>query len=215
MWVAKFYFKGDKIFFGEIAKKFNIILTGYPISSYERNKQLYINLIGTIKGEVKNKSQIVNYLKKSKYLINIEENNDFLNLLVKEDKKFKFFYSPFFIYLSPVLIDNRGFYHYHLGCWEKDELAKLLGFVERGYDYKLLSLKQEKVKNISILGLQPNLTKKQKRVFELAVERGYYEYPKKIELKELAKEAGISYSTFQQHLKYAERKINNFFVGKY
>ena len=66
MWVVKFEFDGSKIFFGQLAKKFNIDLTGYPISSYEKNRNLYINLVGTIKGELKNKSEIFNFLKKSK-----------------------------------------------------------------------------------------------------------------------------------------------------
>ena len=117
--------------------------------------------------------------------------------------------------MFPTSIDNNGNYTYHLGSWERKEIEKLLTFVEKNYDYKLLSFKQEKIQNISILGVQPNLTEKQKNVFELAVKKGYYEYPKKIELKELAKLSGIAYSTFQQHLKYAERKINKFFYGKY
>lgn len=215
MWVTKFDFDGSDIFFGQTAKKFNLNIKGYPISSYEKNKRLYVNLIGSVKGDLKNKSKIINFLKKSKYVIYLEENNDFLNLLIKEDKKFKPFYNPFFIYLSPVLIGNQGTYHYHLGSWQRQEITKLLTFIEKNYNYKLLSLKQEKIKNISILGIQPNLTEKQKKAYELAVEKGYYNYPKKIDIKRLAKLSGISYSTFQQHLKYAEKKINEFFVGKY
>lgn len=215
MWVIKFSFEGEKVFFGQVAKQFNINLTGYPVSSYEKNKQLFVNLIGTIEGETNNKTNIINFLKKSKYVKHIEENNDFLNLLIKEDPEFKLFYSPFFIYLSPISIDSSGKYHYHLGSWERKEIEKLLNFLDKNYYYSLLYFKQEKVQNISILGVQPNLTDKQKKAFELAVKKGYYEYPKQIELKELAKLSGISYSTFQQHLKYAERKINSFFYGKY
>jgi len=213
MWVVKFEFDGSEVFFGQIAKKFNIDITGYPISSYEKNNNLYINLIGTVKEKVNQK--IINFLKKSKYVIHLEENNNLLNLLIKEDKKFKPFYSPFFIYLSPVLIDKKGTYHYHLGSWNRDEITKLIKFLDKNYKSKLLNLKQRKINNISILGVQPDLTEKQRKAFELAVNNGYYDYPKKIELKELAKISKISYSTFQQHLKYAEKKINNFFLGKY
>ena len=42
---------------------------------------------------------------------------------------------------------------------------------------------------------------------ELAINAGYYNYPKKITLPELAKKMKISYSTFQAHLKKAEGKI--------
>ncbi len=215
MWVAKFEFDGKNVFFGEAANKFNVTITGYPISSYEKNRQLYLNLIGTVKGDHEKKLELIKFLKKSKPIINLEENNDFLNILITEDKNFKLFYSPFFIYLSPVLIDNKGIYHYHIGSWRRQEITNLIKFIEQNYQLNLKSLKQEKIQNISILGFQPNLTKKQKNAYESAVKNGYYEYPKSIELKDLAKLSKISYSTFRQHLKYAEKKIGEFFIGKY
>ena len=215
MWAVKFQFEGSNVFFGQAAKTFNISLTGYPVSSYEKNNQLFLNLIGTIQGEEKDKQRFLKFLKKSKYTLKLEENNDFLNILIKEDKKFKPFYSPYFVYLSPVKIDNLGNYFYHLGSWQREEITKLLNFVEKNYGYKFQNLKQEKINNISILGVQPNLTEKQRKAYELAVKEGYYEYPKKIEIKKFAKISRISYSTFQQHLKYAEKKISEFFIGKY
>ena len=53
----------------------------------------------------------------------------------------------------------------------------------------------------------PFLTKGQKRAIELATQRGYYNFPRKTELKHLAKEAGISLSTFREHLRKAEKKV--------
>ena len=35
----------------------------------------------------------------------------------------------------------------------------------------------------------------------------YYNFPRKTELKDMAKEAGISLSTFREHLRKAEKKI--------
>ena len=53
----------------------------------------------------------------------------------------------------------------------------------------------------------PDLTKKQKQALELAINNGYYDYPKKITMEKLAKLMKISYSTYQQHLKTSESKI--------
>jgi len=53
----------------------------------------------------------------------------------------------------------------------------------------------------------PELTQKQKRALEIAINNGYYDYPKKIKMEKLAKIMGVSYSTYQQHLKTAEGKI--------
>jgi len=215
MWVVRFTFNGSGVFFGKGAKQCNLNLTGYPISSFEKNNTFFVNIVGTIKGEEKNKKEFADYLKNSKYVKKFEIKNDFLIGFIKEDYIFKPFYSPSFIYLSPVFIDNKGTYYYHLGCWERKEIEKLLNHAEKYPNYELITLEQEDIENVSITGIQPDLTKKQKHAYELAVKNGYYKYPKQTELKDLAKLSGISYSTFQQHLKYAEKKISSFFVGKY
>lgn len=215
MWTVKFSFDCEEILFGKLAKRFNLELTGYPISSYEQSKQLYLNIVGTIKGNTKDKEQFIKKLKKEKSILKLEYNNDLLNILLIEDKKYSPFYSPYFIYISPVKVDSQGRYHYYLGSWQREELNKLISHVKSNYNFKFKKIVQEKLSNISILGLQPNLTEKQSNSYELATKEGYYEYPKQIDLKQLAKLSKISYSTFQQHLKYAEKKISKFFSGRY
>ncbi len=215
MWVLKFEIDGSESLFGKIAKKFNINLTGYPISSYEKDKQLFVNIVATLSGEEKNKKKLIAFIKKDKHILNLEEKDNFLVLLVKEDYSFKPFYNPHFVHINPVLVDKEGKYLLHIASWDRKKIEQLINFASKIYRYKLIKIKQEKIENISLIGLQPNLTQKQKRVYELAVESGYYEYPKKITLDKLAKISNLSYSTFQQHLKYAEKKINNFFLGKY
>ncbi len=215
MWVLKFILKGEDIFFGSLAKRFNLTITGYPVSRHEKAKGLFINLVGNVTGYEKDEESIIRFLKRSKYFLKMESNGNFFNLLIKEDKKFAPFYSPSFIYLSPVKIDHSGIYTYHLGSWGKEDLSDLLKFIGKNYSYKILHFRQESIKSVSILGVQPNLTEKQRSAYELAVKKGYYEYPKRIDIKQLAKLSGISYSTFQQHLKYAEKKISEFFTGRY
>jgi predicted DNA binding protein len=62
--------------------------------------------------------------------------------------------------------------------------------------------------------LHPELTDKQKTAIELAIKNGYYEYPRKIELKKLAKIMKVSYSTYQAHLRKAEKSLIPFFFEK-
>jgi len=51
-----------------------------------------------------------------------------------------------------------------------------------------------------------NLTAKQEQALKLAIQRGYYEWPKKVTLEELAGMSGITRVTFQNHLRKAEEK---------
>jgi predicted DNA binding protein len=79
---------------------------------------------------------------------------------------------------------------------------------------ELISVKEEKITSFTITSIQPELTNKQKRAVELAINNDYYEYPRKIELKKLAKLMNLSYSTYQAHLRKAEKKLIKFLYLK-
>ena len=133
MWVLKFEFDGSTVLFGKIAKQLSLQITGYPISNYKRGNVLLLNLIGTIKGKDERKKKCMHMLKQNKNIVHMEQSNGFLNILLKENTFFELFYSSYFLYLSPVLIDEKGAYHYHIGSWKREELSKLIEFVKKKY----------------------------------------------------------------------------------
>ena len=53
----------------------------------------------------------------------------------------------------------------------------------------------------------PKLTALQKMALELAINEGYYEAPKKTNLRELARLSKVSLATYQKHLQKAEAKV--------
>lgn len=55
--------------------------------------------------------------------------------------------------------------------------------------------------------VSPELTERQRRAMELAIKNGYYDSPRKTNIKKLAKISGLSFSTFQVHLRKAEEKL--------
>ena len=59
------------------------------------------------------------------------------------------------------------------------------------------------------------ITDKQKAALETAVAHGYYHYPRKTTVEELAKISGISRSTFQEHLRKAEAKLIPKYIGEW
>ena len=56
-------------------------------------------------------------------------------------------------------------------------------------------------------GLSRSLTDRQEEVLRLALEAGYYDQPKRVTIKELARRLGVAPSTFQEVLQRAERKV--------
>jgi len=77
-----------------------------------------------------------------------------------------------------------------------------------------IQLKEGRIDNITVAGILPKVTKKQKQALQLSIENGYYDYPKKIGLVELAGKMKRSYSTFQAHLKKAEGKLLKYMIER-
>ena len=71
----------------------------------------------------------------------------------------------------------------------------------------MLSIKKGKLTSISIFNISPQITKKQKEAFELAIKESYYAYPRKIDVKHLSRLAGVAFSAFHGRLRKAERSL--------
>jgi len=101
-----------------------------------------------------------------------------------------------------------------IGTFDKKILDKLIINLEKLYKLKIHYIQERKIKNISIIKENPELTKKQKKAIEIAIKNGYYNYPRKTSVKELAKISKLSFSTFQAHLRKAEKKLIPFYFEK-
>ena len=208
MWVLKLELESENQFLGKMAIKHNITMSGYPISFSEKKKYLEVINCGLMFGTEENKKYLIKDFKTSKIVSNIERNNDFIIIQMKVPKFMKPFFNPEIIQVSPVLINPSIKKHlWTLASFKREILEKVLKFAKEKHNAKLLKFKQEPVNNISISSVLPNLSKKQYDAFNLAIREGYYDFPKKTDLKSLAKLMGISYSTYQEHLKRAESKV--------
>jgi len=95
---------------------------------------------------------------------------------------------------------------------DRGELNKLVEAAVKYHHGELFSIKEEKLKGISSLELVPQLTDKQLLALKSAFKEGYYDYPRKLTIPQLARKAGKAYSTFQEHLSKAEGKLVEFFL---
>jgi len=64
-----------------------------------------------------------------------------------------------------------------------------------------------RLKELAPIDERPILTLRQKQVINAAVERGYYEFPRKISLTELSRVLGVKPSTLSEILRSAERRF--------
>lgn len=207
MWVAKIKMNGEKALFGSRTKAFGISLSGYPVSVFERADGIYVYVVCFVFGGSRNIREFVHDLKRDRRVINLEQQGNFLIGQIREPRDFGPIYNSKIIYLEPAIITDRGEEFFTLGSWDKKELATFVNLVETTHQGELLSIRQEKINSVSIVSIQPELTTQQRKAMEIAVQHGYYHYPRKTDLERLAKLMNVSYSTYQAHLRKAEKKL--------
>jgi len=208
MWVMKLRLESKDQFLGRMAIKHKVSMTGYPLSYYKDDKWIYLIACGFMFGKEKNKNAMFKDIKKQPEFVKIEIKNDFAIIITKQPLFAEPVYDPRIIRLEPVIINHKEKKHiWNLASFDKKLLTKVYKFAKKYLGAEILKLKEERISNISITRLLPELTKKQKQALEIAINNGYYDYPKKINMEKLAKIMKISYSTYQAHLKKAEGKI--------
>jgi len=208
MWVLKIKLDSDKQFVGKLAIKHKISLAHYPISTYKDKKWLYLIAAGLIFGKEENKKAFIKDLKKQPFIVEYEFKNDFGIGIVKQPLYTEPMWDARIIRLSPVIINYKEKKNImHLGSFSKEPLMKIFKLTKKTLNAEMIKINKEKITNISFTTTLPELTKKQKQAFEVAMHNGYYEYPRTVELKQLAKIMKVSYSTYQEHLRKAESKI--------
>jgi predicted DNA binding protein len=208
MWVLRIKVDAKKQLMGSIAVKHNISIEGYPLSYYKDKKGLYLNFCGFVYGEEKDKKAFFKELEKRPEVIEYEMKKDFGIGVIQQPLYTEPFWSPRLFWINPIFVNPKEAKHiWHLGSFDRNVLEKILKLAEKNLNAELLKFKEEKLANISITKIRPNLTEKQKKALDLAMKEGYYEVPRKTELRKLAKARGIAFSTFQVHLRKAEEKI--------
>lgn len=211
MWVAKIRFSEKGTLIGTKAQKHSVNLFAFPLSYYYGRKWIVVSIAGTVFGKEKDKKKFVRELKKEKRVVNFELNEDFFIGIIKEPIYAKLIYNKDVIHLAPALISDKGYEIMTIGCFKREPLIKIANLFEKKRNGKLLLIQQKKIKSISVMRAHPDLTDKQKHAIDLAIKHSYYNSPRKTSVKKLAKLAGLSFSTFQVHLRKAEQKLIPYF----
>ena len=209
MWTARILIGYNKdSLISNLCKKYSVSVYGYPASYNILNKNVIINgsiVFNGLKNDINN---FVKELKKDHRFINIELNNNYGIMSVKQHIANSLIFSPDIIPIKPYEVNKSGDYIFELGSWNKQSLTKLVeNYRKYNFNIKLLWIKNIKPKNIFTISALTNLTDKQEHCLRLAIENNYYDYPRKITLEKLAEIAKISYSTYQFHLRKAEKKV--------
>lgn len=113
--------------------------------------------------------------------------------------------------LVPPLRYADGMRHCRVLALEAERLTGLYRSLLESFDVDVGAKRElEGVPSVSPAGFEgsaPTLTRRQRQVFGLALERGYYELPREVSMVEIAAEVGIDRRTAEEHRRRAERKV--------
>jgi len=208
MWVAKIKLKHDCII-GNRCEKFNIMLQSLDLGEQKEKGRIMTSSMHQLIGEEAQINKFISDLKKDKRTHHLERNGNTLFLIESAKKKpaSQFIKKKIFV-IKPMITDTKGFEHWEIASHTKEELMIFIKKVKKFTDnFELFSIKDTPLKNIYFPKIMPELTDLQKKALELAIKDGYYQAPKKTNLRALAKKMGVSLATYQAHLQKAESKI--------
>ena len=209
MWILKLKIKHNCTI-GNKCEKYNVVSYSIPLSSWKEKGFSYTSERHTLEGKDRSVRNFLRDIKRDKKITNLEISGNTMFFVGRSKEKIpSSFYNQKMFFTRPVFVDEKGYEFWEVASYEKNELSKFLKMIEKQkYDYlEILQFKNVKLENIYFPAIAPDLTKKQKEIFELAVKEGYYDIPKRTDLTKLAKENGISVATLQEHLKRAESKV--------
>jgi predicted DNA binding protein len=218
MWVARFKLKDDEDIYSPLCEKHRTEFFAFPYTNFIRDRKINLLVGGVISGSEENKRGFLEDLNKDKRVKNIEQHHDFILVhaqhpISRESKaEIKIFYNPQYIRVKPVHVASDGWEYWEVACLDREELNKLVRAAVKHYHGELSSMKREILKSVTSLGLMTNLTEKQFEAINVAFKEGYYRYPRRLTLPQLAEITKKSYSTFQENLRKAERKIIEHFL---
>lgn len=210
MWVLKLKIKHDCTI-GNRCEQFNVVSYSIPLGNWRERGFNFTSERHTLEGDKRNVGSFITDIKKDKRVLNLEIDKNTLFFIGKSKgtKIPSSFYNPKMFFPKPVFVDKQGYEFWEIASWDRSVLTNFLSKLkkQRDMEIKMLSFKDTRLNDVYFPSVMPPLTEKQKRVFELAVEEGYYDIPKRTDLKKLSKLMKISLATFQEHLKRAEAKI--------
>lgn len=208
MWVLKLKLDSDKQFLGSLAIRHKVSMLGYPLSYWKDDDWLYSLQCGFMFGSEKNIRRLVADYRKHPQSVKMEIKKDFVVAINKQPLYSEAVYDPRIIRIDPVVINHKEKKHiWHLASFDKKLLMKVYAFAKKHLNAKIITFSRKKLDTVSVFRFLPDLTAKQRQALEVAITNGYYDYPKKTDLRRLARIMGVSYATYQQHLKTAEGKI--------
>ncbi|MEK6954268.1 MAG: helix-turn-helix domain-containing protein [Candidatus Micrarchaeota archaeon] len=209
MWVAEFKVWHETSETMKLTARYDVVVTSIYLNEFRRGGHTYITKALAVNGP-----QWKEYLKEllkheKRYHINkIEGNHVYFTIPYTSYSYHVLIMEQDVFFVKPFILKG-GYEYWFVGSWRKENLLKLKNRIARHSEHakmELLSLKEGEV-DFFVPDILERLPEKRREVLRRAVELGYYEFPRRINLKQLAKKLHLSPATVREHVRFAENAL--------
>ncbi len=215
MWLLKFEYSHKDCMFSKIILEKNLIMYGYPINYFEEKNKILLIGLQILSGKQKNIDQYIRKTKKVMHIERVSYNTILFRTKIKKNiDYYKNLYNNKAFYQSPI-IHKEGMEIFSISSWDRKVLSKIIKNIQENKNtthFRILRFQRTKMKEIFIPQILDKLTRRQREIVSFAKQKGYFDYPKKITLQDMAKQLNVNKSTLHEIIRRAESRIMNFFI---
>jgi predicted DNA binding protein len=206
MWVAQYSFDASKALIGGLAVKNKVSISVFPFYVQERGDEVRVSFF--INFHKDKPGNFLKDLRKNKSLVFCNSRGSVAFGQLIEPLRNNVFYNPEVTHIKPWIVDGaNGLETFTVASWQRKSLTNIADAIKVKHMGKMDYIKWRDTEEFFILSAVPGITPQQRKAFDLALEAGYYDYPRRTNFRELAKRMKVSYSTFQAHIQKAEKKL--------
>ena len=215
MWVADFRVWHKGSLFIALWDKYKLHAYSRYLNTYEERGVPKIMREAVFWGENSNKAVDFIRLWPSSKIIYSEKNR-----VIFSTNAIKSFHSTVLsseVFLMNPILEEYGWQFWTLGSSSKENLLKFFNKIKSMQGeakIELIQIKKATLDEFSLVS-KPTIDFRDVEWWQRAMNEGYYEYPRKISLKDLSKKLGVPFSTLKDHLRKTELSLMKEISRKY
>jgi predicted DNA binding protein len=212
MWITKLKLMHKDCPIVTRCKRFRLVVFSYPSTWYvERGKKFSTTTCYFQSSDESKKNAFIEDLRADKRITHLEISGNIFSYeidLGKKGEHVMLYYARQIIFVKPVVNHYDGHEYWEVASWKREVLEQFIDELKTHMDAcVILKIENVPLTDVYFPNVLPKLSKGQQEAIELAYNEGYYSYPRKVSLEDLARISQVGVSTFQEHLRKAEVKL--------
>ncbi len=209
MWVAEFKVRHETSEVMKLTAEYDVVATSIYLNEYKKKGRTFVTKVLAVNGpDWREFTSELNEQMRRYHIKKIENNHIYFTIPVTSYSYHTLILDEDVFFVKPFILKG-GYEYWFVGSWGKENLLRLKKRIDSQSEHakmQLLNLREEEI-DFFVPDIIERLPERRRELLKKAVELGYYAFPRKINLKELAKKTHLSPATLREHLRSAENAI--------